>query len=88
MRAVAIDGGDGCVEPSEMTIQDYTYPMARPLFMYAKNSSLKAHPVVRSFVLFFVENSTQINRDALFVPLSLEQLGEVRQQVYQAIGSN
>ena len=88
VRAVAIDDGEGCVDPGESTIQDYTYPMARPLFMYVKNSSLEARPAVRAYVLFFVENSTQINRDALFVPLSLEQLGEVRQRVQQTFGSN
>jgi phosphate transport system substrate-binding protein len=71
-----------------MTIQDYSYAMARPLFMYVKNSSLESRPAVRAYVLFFVENSTQINRDALFVPLSLDQLGDVRQRVHQAIGAN
>lgn len=88
VRAVSIDEGNGCVEPSESTIQDYSYAMARPLFMYVKNSSMEQRPAVRAYVQFFVENSTQINRDALFVPLSLEQLGDVRQRVHQALGSN
>ena len=88
VRALSIDNGEGCVDPTELTVQDYSYAMARPLFMYVKNSSLESRPAVKAFVLFFVENSTQINRDALFVPLSLDQLGEVRQRVYQAIGSS
>ena len=88
VRALSIDSGEGCVDPGESTIQDYSYAMARPLFMYVKNSSLESRPAVRAYVLFFVENSTQINRDALFVPLSLAQLGEVRQKVNQAFGSS
>jgi phosphate transport system substrate-binding protein len=88
VRALAVDGGEGCVTPSESAIQDYTYPMARPLFMYVKNRSLESRAVVRAFVLFFVENSTQINRDALFVPLSLEQLDEIRQMLRPSLGTN
>ena len=88
VRAVALDGGEGCIDPSESSIQDYSYPMARPLFMYVKNESFRSRDVVRSYVTFFAENSTQINRDALFVPLSLEQIQIVRQSLKALVVGN
>ena len=35
VKAVEVDGGDGCVTPTAETVQDKTYkPLARPLFIY------------------------------------------------------
>lgn len=88
VRAVALDGGDGCVYPSEPSVQSYEYPMARPLFMYVKNASLESRPGVRAFVGFFVENSTQINRDALYVPLSTDQQRVVRDVIARFVAAS
>ena len=42
VKAVEVDGGGGCVAPSAETVQDKTYkPLARPLFIYVKNSTYK-----------------------------------------------
>ena len=42
VKAVAVDNGSGCVTPSVKTAQDGTYaPLSRPLFVYAKKSSLE-----------------------------------------------
>jgi phosphate transport system substrate-binding protein len=69
LRAVEIDGGDGCVAPSIETARDGSYaPLARPLFIYAKNESL-ARPEVYGFVEYFLTNSIQLAEDALFIPV-------------------
>jgi phosphate transport system substrate-binding protein len=69
MKAVEIDGGDGCVAPSVDTARDGTYvPLSRPLFIYAKNESL-ARPEVYGFVEYFLTNSIQLAEDALFIPV-------------------
>ena len=50
LKALEIDGGDGCVAPSVESAQDGTYtPLSRPLFVYAKNESF-ARPEVEAFV--------------------------------------
>lgn len=73
LKAVAVDGGDGCVEPSVETAQDGTYkPLSRPLFVYVKRSSLD-RPEVKDFVEFTVENAIEIADAARFVPLTEEQ---------------
>jgi len=74
VKAVEIDGGDGCVAPSKETVQDKTYkPLARPLFIYVKNSSYKDNQAVHAYVDFYVENEAKVAEEALFVGLTPEQ---------------
>ena len=80
LKAVEVDGGDGCVAPSVETAQDGTYkPLSRPLFVYAKTESF-ARPEVEAFVSYMLDNATAIAEEAQFVPLTDEQLeqGEER----------
>lgn len=78
VQAIQLDKGTGCIDPTEQTVQDYTYPMARPLFIYVKNHSITTKPAVGAFVQFFVDNLMQISVDALFVPLAIDQIGKLR----------
>jgi phosphate binding protein len=74
VKAVEIDGGDGCVAPSKQTVQDKTYkPLARPLYIYVKNSSYKDNQAVKTYVDFYVENEAKVAEEALFVGLTPEQ---------------
>jgi phosphate transport system substrate-binding protein len=69
LKAVEIDGGEGCVAPSVETARDGSYaPLSRPLFIYVKNTSLEK-PEVRGFVEYFLTNSIQLAEDALFIPV-------------------
>ena len=52
LRAVAIDGGKGPVEPSAENVINGTYqPLSRPLFMYVKVSAA-SRPEVQEFIKF------------------------------------
>ena len=74
LKALEIDGGDGCVAPSVDAARDGSYaPLSRPLFIYVKNESL-AKPEVYGFVEFFLTNSIQLAEDALFIPVPDEQV--------------
>jgi phosphate binding protein len=74
VKAIEVDGGNGCVAPSKETVQDKTYkPLARPLFIYVKNSSYKDSEAVRSYVDFYIENEAKVAEQALFVGLTAEQ---------------
>jgi phosphate transport system substrate-binding protein len=76
LKAVAIDGGDGCVEPSTETVLDGTYkPLGRPLFIYASDKIVE-RPEGLAFLEFYIENSDDIAEQALYVPLSEEQKTE------------
>jgi phosphate transport system substrate-binding protein len=74
LKDVQIDGGSGCVSPSTETVQDGSYtPLSRPLFIYVKNTSL-AKPEVKAFVQYLLDNEEAIAQNALFVPLTDEQV--------------
>jgi phosphate transport system substrate-binding protein len=71
LKAVAIDSGDGCVEPSAETAQDGTYtPLARPLFIYVNNKSYADEPAVAQFTDYYIANLADIAEGALFIPLN------------------
>jgi phosphate transport system substrate-binding protein len=73
LKALEIDGGDGCVAPSVDTAQDGTYkPLSRPLYVYAKNESL-GRPEVKAFAQYMLDNAESLAEGALFVPLTSEQ---------------
>jgi phosphate transport system substrate-binding protein len=78
VKAVEVDGGSGCVAPSVASAQDGTYtPLSRPLFIYAKTSSL-SRPEVADFIRFILDNEAEIAEQAQFVPLTEQQLSDAR----------
>ncbi|PNW65468.1 UNVERIFIED_CONTAM: phosphate ABC transporter substrate-binding protein [Euhalothece sp. KZN 001] len=80
VKALAIDGGAGPVEPSLETAKSGEYtPLARPLFTYPSVDAL-AKPQVREFARFFVDNTdnTEIVADDVgYVPLDAETKEEM-----------
>ena len=87
VQAVDVDGGDGCVAPSVETAQDATYaPLSRPLFVYAKTSSLE-RPEVADFLRYMIANGVAIAEQADFVPLTAEQLADAEARLDAALGS-
>jgi phosphate transport system substrate-binding protein len=87
VRALEIDGGSGCVAPSVEAAQDGTYtPLSRPLFVYAKTSSLE-RPEVADFLRYMIDNGAEIAEQAQFVPLTADQLAEAKSRLDAAIGA-
>jgi phosphate transport system substrate-binding protein len=81
LKAVGVDGGQGCVLPSAETVQNGTYvPLARPLFIYVNNESFK-RPEVAEFVRFYVGQIDQIAEAAQFVQLNEEQKAKLKAAV-------
>ncbi|MFC6286395.1 PstS family phosphate ABC transporter substrate-binding protein [Nocardioides sp. GCM10027113] len=79
LKAVAIDDGNGCVEPSAETAQagEYT-PLSRPLFIYINNAKYNDNEAVAAFTDFYIENLETITEAAQFVPLNEEQYSETQ----------
>ena len=86
VKTVQVDDGDGCVEPTNETVQDGTYkPLSRPLFIYPSDKALqKQH--VREFVQFYTDNYDTIAEQAQFVPLTEEQAQQAKDAVAQLAG--
>jgi phosphate transport system substrate-binding protein len=82
LRALAIDGGDGCVEPSVQTVQDGTYkPLSRPLFTYVNEDSLAEKAAVDPFLTFLLDNQARLAKGAKFVPMTQQQLERARTEL-------
>jgi phosphate transport system substrate-binding protein len=80
LKALEIDGGDGCVAPSVESAQSGDYqPLSRPLFIYAKQESF-SRPEVEAFVGFILDNESEIATAAQFVPLTDEQLEKAKSE--------
>ena len=52
LKAIAIEG----VEPNQGTVDDGSYPLARPLFIYSDASILTEKPQVAAFIYFYLSN--------------------------------
>ncbi|MEV6109311.1 PstS family phosphate ABC transporter substrate-binding protein [Streptomyces sp. NPDC051940] len=77
LKALRIDAGDGCVAPSAKSVQNGTYALSRPLFIYPSSAALE-RPEVLQFVEFYVDNHASIAKEAKFIPLSAEQEKKLR----------
>ncbi|MDQ3669286.1 MAG: PstS family phosphate ABC transporter substrate-binding protein [Actinomycetota bacterium] len=87
LKALEIDGGEGCVAPSPETAQSGEYtPLSRPLFVYVKNESLQ-RPEVQAFMRFFLENLDQAAEQALYIPLPEDQKEEQMTKLDEAAGA-
>ena len=85
LKALEVDGGQGCVAPTAETAQDDTYtPLSRPLFMYVKTSALSENAALPEFLTFTLENQQMIAAESQVVPLSQEQIDEQLQALEDA----
>lgn len=87
LKLVAIDGGAGCVLPSDETIDDGSYaPLSRPLFIYVKEGSLQ-RPEVLAFTEFMLENADVLVPSTGYHALQPDRYQEQLQAVREAAGS-
>lgn len=64
LKAVAVEG----VEPSQATVDDGTYPISRPLFIYSDANILKEKPQVAAFIYFYLSNVNNEISDVGYFP--------------------
>ncbi len=66
LKALNING----ISPTEDNIREGKYiPLSRPLFIYVNKKSIKEKPLVRKFVLFYLENAEKLVKEEGYVPL-------------------
>jgi phosphate transport system substrate-binding protein len=56
VRPLAVDGGEGCVEPTVDTIASGEYPIARPLYIYVDAAAADENPALAAFVDFYLSD--------------------------------
>lgn len=69
LKAVAIDGGNGCITPTDETINDGSYaPLSRPLFIYVRQDAADT-PQVQEFVNFYLSDAgRQLVNEVGYIP--------------------
>jgi phosphate transport system substrate-binding protein len=86
LKLVEIDGGSGCVSPSDATIADGTYaPLSRPLFVYVNHDAL-ARPEVHAFVTFLLTQASELVPSTGYHPLSDGEYQNALARVEEAAG--
>jgi phosphate transport system substrate-binding protein len=82
VKVIGIDGGAGCVLPTDETIANKTYaPLSRSLFLYVKRAALE-RPEVGAFVRFYMEQASALVPSTGYLALDAAQY----QQNTQALG--
>jgi len=61
IKALEVDGGNGCVAPSPATIGDGTYPLSRPLFIYVNTAKASYGSAVAAFVDHYLSDEGLAN---------------------------
>ncbi|HEV8545616.1 MAG TPA: PstS family phosphate ABC transporter substrate-binding protein [Candidatus Limnocylindrales bacterium] len=68
LKAVGVDGGSGCVVPSDTTINDGTYkPLSRPLFIYPNIAKAMERPELKAFVDFYLANTSTLSAEVGYI---------------------
>ena len=77
LKAVAVYNEDTgtCVKPTAKTIQNGSYPISRPLFIYPDNAKIAAGGAVKDYFDFYMteETLTETVTEAGYVPLAEEE---------------
>jgi len=87
LKSVAVDGGSGCIEPTEATINDNSYaPLSRPLFIYPDVGKAKTRPELKAFVDFYFESGSALAAEVGYVALPDELLQAEKAEWAAAVG--
>ncbi|MBE9039406.1 PstS family phosphate ABC transporter substrate-binding protein [Oscillatoriales cyanobacterium LEGE 11467] len=69
LKGLAVDGGDGSpVSPSAAAVNDGSYPLSRPIFIYVSTKSMERSEV-EEFVQFYLTQGVQYVSEVGYVPL-------------------
>ena len=80
VREIGIDGGDGCVSPSDETISDGSYPLSRSLYIYVNNEKLGQSEALRAYVDYYLtdEALNQLVSEVGYIPLPTDRIEATR----------
>jgi phosphate transport system substrate-binding protein len=84
--AVAVDAGDGPVAPSADSVNDNSYPISRPLFMYTDAGVITEKPQVAEFIAYYLNNVDDLIGDVGYFPAPDDALQEAADHIKAAAG--
>lgn len=88
LRVAAVNAGEGCVLPSDATVADGSYALARPLFLYVSTKSLVEKLQVREFVRYYLsDEGIALIPQVGYTAIAASELAQSRNDLEGAIGS-
>ncbi len=82
LKVLSIDG----VEPYAQTVEDGSYRLARPLFMYSDPGIMRSRPQVAAFINFYLTRVNEVIDRVGYFPASRQALEEAMQTWLEAMG--
>ncbi|HSL98149.1 MAG TPA: PstS family phosphate ABC transporter substrate-binding protein [Candidatus Deferrimicrobiaceae bacterium] len=87
LAAVEIDGGSGCVAPTDETINSDTYaPLSRPLFIYPSVSAAKERPELKALVDYYLATTNEFSAEVGYIALPDDLLAAEVAEWQAAVG--
>ncbi len=81
VKLVAIDGGNGCVDPTVETIASGEYPISRSLYIYPNIAKAAANPALTAYVDFYLSDE---GLSAGVVDVDYVELGDAAKKATRA----
>jgi len=82
LKVLAIES----VEPNQENVDNGTYPLARPLFIYSDAAIMQGKPQVASFINFFLTNVGEEISDVGYFPAPEAVIADAKQAWLNAMG--
>ncbi|HEU0237501.1 MAG TPA: PstS family phosphate ABC transporter substrate-binding protein [Candidatus Limnocylindrales bacterium] len=87
LKAVEVDGGNGCVAPTEEAINTNEYsPLSRPIFIYPDVGKAKERAELKAFVDFYLENTNDFSTEVGYIGLPDDILAAEKAEWAAAVG--
>ena len=86
LQAVAVDAGQGPAAPGDDSVNEGTYPLARPLYMYTDAGVIEAKPQVAEFIAYYLNNVNHLIGDVGYFPAPDATLQEAADAIAVAAG--
>ena len=80
VKVLEVDGGDGCIAPTDETIADNSYPVSRPLFIYVNPAKAEENPALAAYVDYYLDEGISSVSEVGYVDLAEDTLAETRER--------
>jgi len=87
VKALEVDGGEGCVPPTFESIADGSYPLSRSLYIYVNNAKAAEAEALRTFVDFYMTDTGLVTavQEVAYVTLPDDRI-EATRQIWEGTG--
>ncbi len=82
LRVVSIEG----VEPNAQTVEDGSYPLSRPVFIYSDPEIMRSKPQVAAFINFYLTRVNEVIGRVGYFPASPQALEQAMQTWLEVMG--